>query len=150
MASVSRFELLRQLAERARDESRNRYAQAQRGVEEAQKKLQLLQHYQQDYQNQFEQSRQQGMSIAGWQNYQQFIARLQQAVEQQSAEVQRLEQQCLKLRQAWAEEEKKLKGYEVLCARERQQQQVKENRKEQKIMDEFASVTLHHKRHHHE
>nr|WP_276539315.1 flagellar export protein FliJ [Chromobacterium alkanivorans] len=81
----------------------------------------------------------QGITALQYQDFQRFLARLDEAMVQQQGEVERCTQRFLLERQAWQHEYKKLKAYEKLLQREQERAVVREARLQQKASDEFAT-----------
>jgi len=67
------------------------------------------------------------------------MQKLDDALEQQQREVDRAMQRFLMEKQAWLQQRKQLKSYEVLQAREKARLALKQRRQEQKALDEFAA-----------
>ncbi|BEV71699.1 hypothetical protein THUN1379_11810 [Paludibacterium sp. THUN1379] len=135
----SKYALLLNLAQEKVDAAADRMRKAQAAQVAAQGKLEQLQAFLQEYQHRLTHGGMQGMGIGQWQDFQRFLRRLEEAVEIQQGEVDRCVQRFLMERQAWFLERKKLKAYEKLKAREAERALRAENRRAQKITDEFAS-----------
>ncbi|HTP39008.1 MAG TPA: flagellar export protein FliJ [Steroidobacteraceae bacterium] len=98
---AKRLEPVKDLAQKTERVQAERLARAQRRASEARGKLQELQVYLQDYQNMFNKRARGGMSIGGLRDYQVFIARLQEALQQQQSLADRLAEECAREHSQW-------------------------------------------------
>ena len=91
------------------------------GIEkDAKAKLEMLQQYRDEYATRFRESAQNGLSQREWHNFQQFLNRLDEAIDSQR---------------------KKLKAFDTLSERHFANETAREMKKEQKVQDEFAART---------
>lgn len=98
---VKRLEPVQELVDKAERGHAERVADAQRRLQEAQTRQQELERYVLDYQQAFQQRAARGIDATGLRDYQVFIARLQEAVQQQVGVVQRLVAECEQERGRW-------------------------------------------------
>ncbi|SCK20978.1 flagellar export protein FliJ [Vogesella sp. LIG4] len=136
---MSKFALLLRLANDRLDAAAERMRKAQQAQLQAQQMLQQLEGFIADYQQRMLQSGQAGMSIAQWQDYRLFMQKLDDAREQQLGQVELSAQRFMVEKQAWLQERRKLKSFEVLQKREEQRAALGQKRREQKTLDEFAA-----------
>lgn len=136
---MSKFALLLRLANDRLDAAAERMRKAQQAQLQAQQMLQQLEAYIADYQQRMVHSGQAGMSIAQWQDFRLFMQKLDDAREQQQGQVELSTQRFLVEKQAWLQERRKLKSYEVLQKREEKRAALGQKRREQKTLDEFAA-----------
>jgi flagellar FliJ protein len=108
-----------------------------RWAHEEQKKHQL-EGYLEDYRSKYTGSASIGMTVSLMLDFRRFIAKLELAIRTQSEEIVRCRQQWELAQRFWLERERELKAYLALRKRHIQAEQVKENRQEQKLLDEFA------------
>lgn len=130
-----RFAFLLQRARDQREDAAAAMQKAQANWLAARRKLEQVDAFRQEYRNRLTGS--QGMTVTQWRDYQLFLAKLDAAAQQQLDEVGRQElayQTCLV---QWQECEKKVKAFETLQERHLQDEQKRENRNEQKMLDEF-------------
>ncbi|HEX2603708.1 MAG TPA: flagellar export protein FliJ [Oxalicibacterium sp.] len=146
MANPSALETLIELASRDTDEAAKRLGKCVAAAEEAEKKLALLTQYREDYAQRFQQSLTAGLSANGYHNYQVFLGKLEQAIAGQQLVVKDAHQRVEKERAAWQACERKRMSYDTLATRAQKAQQVKENKRDQKQMDEHAARQLLYKR----
>jgi flagellar FliJ protein len=100
---VKRLEPVKDLAAKTELAQAGKLAAAQRRAADARTKLQELQIYLDDYRSNFEQRARGGIGMSGLRDYQIFIARLQDAVQQQLALSERLSEECERERSQWLE-----------------------------------------------
>ena len=101
--------------------------------------------YHEDYRRRFSQQASKGMSITQVLSYQKFISQLETAIEEQKRQIQRVNEACNASRADWHEERKKTQVMEKVMLRYRKQEQVLQNRQEQRRNDEFVSTQYWHK-----
>lgn len=135
----SKYALLLHLAQEKLDAAAERMRQAQAQQVSAEGKLQQLNDFLLEYQARLRIGGVHGMGINQWRDFQQFLLRLQDAVQVQQGEVERCIQRFMLEKQSWQNERKQLKAYEKLMERERERAQRAEARREQKFTDEFAA-----------
>jgi flagellar protein FliJ len=121
------------------DEATRRLAQLISAEQNARSRLQLLIGYRDEYATRFRDAQAGGLSQSAWHNYQEFIARIETAIEQQQAQVRDSEQNAAQGKEHWQEENKKLKAIDTLKLRHLQREVRAENRNEQKLLDEFST-----------
>lgn len=105
-------------------------------------KLELLLQYRQEYQLRFEESLRSGMNQIEWQNYQHFLAKLDDAIDQQKqlqlAFVQVVEAGQLE----YQLQQKKMKSFETLADRHKVQESSKAAKIEQRELDDLSSKSF--------
>jgi flagellar FliJ protein len=139
MASKSALDTLIELATVQTDEAAKRLGNAIRATSRAEKKLELLQKYRDEYASRFQARMAQGVSPMGYSNFQAFIGKLDDAIAGQQQAVQDAEQGVVRERGSWQESERKRMSYDTLATRQLQQEVKLENRRDQKQNDEFAA-----------
>ena len=115
------------------------FAQAQQFMLQAQQKYDGLASYRTDYVRQSQQRGAQGMPSRQFNQYLNFITKLDQALEQQNRQILQAKKVVEQRRLAWLDMQKKRKALELLIEKERQTMAVKAARAEQKLFDEIAS-----------
>ena len=139
MASKSALDTLIELATAETDEAAKRLGNAIRATDRAEKRLELLQKYRDDYSKRFEAKMSQGVSPMGYRNFQAFIGKLDEAIAGQQQVVQDAEQGVTREKGAWQESERKRMSYDTLANRQLQQEMKLENKRDQKLNDEYAA-----------
>ena len=136
---MSKFALLVRLATDRMDAAAERMRKAQLAHTQAENTLEQIKGYISDYQQRMLSLGQSGTSVAQWADYRLFLQKLSEAHAQQSREVDRSLQRFLMEKQAWLQQRKQLKSYEVLQEREKARLALRQRRQEQKALDEFAA-----------
>jgi flagellar FliJ protein len=139
MASKSALDTLIELATAQTDEAAKRLGNAIRATDRAEKKLELLQKYRDDYSGRFEAKMAQGVSPMGYRNFQAFIGKLDEAIAGQQQVMLDAEQGVVRERGVWQDSERKRMSYDTLANRQMQQELKLENRRDQKQNDEYAA-----------
>ncbi|HEX7640983.1 MAG TPA: flagellar export protein FliJ [Burkholderiaceae bacterium] len=139
MASKSALDTLIELATAETDEAAKRLGNAIRATDRAEKKLELLQKYRDEYSSRFEAKMAQGVSPMGYRNFQAFIGKLDEAIAGQQQVVRDAEQGVTRERGVWQDSERKRISYDTLATRQMQQEMKQENRRDQKLNDEYAA-----------
>jgi flagellar FliJ protein len=106
--------------------------------EEALSKQQMLRDYRQDYVKNLNNLTETGIGAETYRNFQNFFSKLDQAVIGQQEVVEFTKQQVLVQREILQESQRKKLSYEVLSKRSDKQEKKIEQKKDQKMMDEFA------------
>jgi flagellar FliJ protein len=121
------------------DEATRRLAVLIASEKNAKSKFQMLQEYRDEYASRFQQAAQKGISQSEWRNYQDFLYRLDEAIDLQGKTV-GVEEKNTQAGQAhWQQQRVKLKAFDTLSQRHKASELELEVRREQKIQDEFAS-----------
>ena len=121
------------------DEATNRLAHLIASERDAKNKLEMLKQYRSEYSTRFQQAAQKGLSPHEWHNYQEFLNRLDEAIEAQSQMVKQEIQNTATGQTHWQQQRKKLKAFDTLSERHFASEEAIEIRREQKTQDEFAS-----------
>ncbi len=130
--------ILRDLAQEAVEQAAQQLGQVRQAQLAAEQQLSMLLNYQDEYRQKLNSTLCEGMGSASWQNYQQFIGTLEQAISQHR---QQLLQCCEKVDRAvkqWQDKQQRLNAFETLNTRALSAEQLRENKRDQKLMDEFA------------
>lgn len=112
---------------------------------EENKKTQL-EEYLHDYRLRLNQSSLGGISVSVMMDFRRFISKIELAITTQAEEIAKCKLQWEAAQKIWQECEREVKAYRALRARHEQAELVKENRREQKLLDEFA-LTGHRRKH---
>ncbi|MBJ7549241.1 flagellar export protein FliJ [Marinomonas ostreistagni] len=136
MKKSERMQVLVNLSQRKEDEVAKALAKDQARLQHDQLKLQELK----DYAAQYDQERNLlGLSPYLTTNYQHFVNRLQQAIQQQEQQVKRSQQQVSMAMKRWQNARAKTKGMDWLKDKSINEELNFENKQEQKQIDEFAN-----------
>lgn len=99
----------------------------------------MLQQYRDEYASRFQLAAQNGLAQREWRNYQEFLKRLDEAIDQQRQSVGLQERHTATGQAQWQQQRAKLKAFDTLSQRHQASEIALETRREQKIQDEFAS-----------
>jgi flagellar FliJ protein len=146
MVKNSALDTLIDLATSQTDDAAKRLGQAIRACEDTEQKLALLLQYRDDYEARFKASLASGMSAMGYRNFQLFLEKLDTAIAGQQKIVQDAQHRIINERSDWQTWERKRMSYGTLATRAQQAEQRKENKRDQKMMDEFANRQANYKR----
>ncbi|WP_251978480.1 flagellar export protein FliJ [Salinicola avicenniae] len=133
------MEMLRDLAQRTSDKAVEDLGRLRRQQQESEVQLAQLKRYRDEYQQRLHDSLSNGVSSRRWQDYQQFIGSLDQAIEQQKRRLGAQQQHVDQGVQRWQGERRKLNAYETLHARGERAQARIEARQDQRQSDEMAA-----------
>jgi len=106
-------------------------------AQEEQKKQQL-EGYLEDYQLRLNAVAMGGISVSMMMDFRRFISKIELAIATQQEEIVRCRQQWEIAQSLWNEREREVKAYHALRSRHEKAEQVKENRRDQRLQDEFA------------
>lgn len=122
-------------ANREREAAR-RLGELQQREQAAEQRLQELIHYREEYTRQFAEGG--SLGAARLQDYRIFLGRLNQAVEQQQALVERARQDCAAQRARWMELHTRVQALDKVVSRYRDSERSDRDRREQKESDQRA------------
>ena len=139
MTKPSTMEMLIDLATTEVDKAAVRLGHSIRFADEAEQKLVLLSQYREDYSARFQENRASGLTAMDYRNFQHFLDKLDQAIVGQQQLVRDAQKRIDEDRSLWQASERKRASFNTLATRAQKTIQKKENKIEQKQMDEFAS-----------
>lgn len=129
------LELMQNRADEATKELGKRIAAEQ----DTKAKLDMLVQYRDEYAERFRQASSQGLSPAGWRNFQDFIGRIDEAIAHQRVVVLTSEQHTADGQAQWLAHHHKLKAIDTLAQRHLSAEMQREQRQDQKQQDEFSA-----------
>jgi flagellar FliJ protein len=106
---------------------------------DARSKFEMLQQYRDEYAARFSQIAQNGIAQREWRNYQEFLNKLDDAIDQQKKTVGLQAQYTANGQAQWQQQRTKLQAFDTLSQRHQANEIALEVKREQKIQDEFAS-----------
>ena len=130
---------LLELMQTRTDEATRRLGQLIASEQSAKSRLQLLEQYREEYNQRFREAAQLGLSPQSWSNYQEFLGRIDEAVQQQRTVVAGAERHTASGQEHWREQNKRLKAIDTLSLRHQAEELRTESRREQKQQDELSS-----------
>ncbi|HSH71459.1 MAG TPA: flagellar export protein FliJ [Methylophilaceae bacterium] len=132
------LKMLKEIAAKEVDVAAEAMAHAMKAAEDAQSKHDLLRDYRQGYIDQLTKMLESGITAEAYQNFQNFLKKLDQAMAGQLEVVSMAKHQVQIQREQWQEAQRKKLSYEVLTQRSDKRELQAEQKKDQKLMDEFA------------
>ena len=126
------------LAQQKNDAATKKLGQLNRQHQTAQEKLDALQQYRKDYQLKFQEEAKQGMAPTDMKNFQDFIGRLDQAIQQQTAVIEKARAGVQTGRTELIDTTRKMKSFDTLAQRHVDAEKKIEAKNEQRIQDEFT------------
>lgn len=139
MANPGPMDLLRELAEKKLNDTTSRLGNARQAHAQESSRLEQLHTYAHEYRQQLQDSiTERGVPILALQAQQNFLASLDGVVAQQVRRVSASLHTVNSEQDVWKKDKQRLNAFETLKNRADMQQVLKENRLEQKMMDEFA------------
>jgi flagellar protein FliJ len=126
------------LAQQKNDAATRKLGQLNHQHQTAQSKLDALQQYRKDYQLKFQEEARHGMSPADMKNFQDFIERLDQAITQQTAVIQKTDAGVQSGRTELRDTSRKMKSFDTLAQRHVDAEKKLEAKSEQRLQDEFS------------
>lgn len=138
MAKPFSLQPLVQLAKQKNDAAIKNLGKLNQQQQSAQDKLVMLNQFRRDYQLQFQEVVSRGISPVDMRNFQDFIYRLDQAIEQQQRVVEHSTNSVNAGREELMGTQRKMRSFDTLAQRHLEAEQKLEAKAEQKLMDEFA------------
>ncbi|ACT47840.1 flagellar export protein FliJ [Methylotenera mobilis] len=133
------LKMLEEIAAREVELATEALAKAMKVVDEAQGKYDMLLEYRKGYQDNLAANLAKGMTAEAYQNFQNFFKKLDHAIAGQRDVVLIAEQQVKVHRTLWQESQRKKLSYDVLISRSDKRIAKVEQKRDQKLMDEFAT-----------
>ena len=127
------------LMKKKNDEATRRLGQLIAAENNEKKRLQMLEDYRTEYAAKFVADSKVGLSQAMLLNYRDFLARIDEAIVAQTAAVQKSAENTERGKKEWQEQNTKMKAIDTLKGRFDQKNAYLENKREQKLLDEFSS-----------
>lgn len=121
------------------DEATRQLGKLIAGEQEASQRFELLVQYRDEYQTRFLAAASSGLGPDAWRNYQHFLGRLEQAIEQARQLVESSRQRTAIGQKNWLEKRGKAKAFDTLAHRHAVRVAYAETRREQKQSDEHAA-----------
>ncbi|AEF46153.1 flagellar export protein FliJ [Serratia plymuthica] len=129
---------LRDLAQDAVEQATQQLGQVRKAQQAAEQQLSMLLNYQDEYRQKLNHQLSDGMDSSHWQNYQQFIGTLEQAIDQHRRQLMQWGQKVDHAMKQWQDKQQRLNAFDTLHTRAQSAERQVENKRDQKLMDEFA------------
>jgi flagellar FliJ protein len=137
--ALKQLQLLVQVQKEKEEKLLANFVQAQQFLQTCNDRYQGLADYRTDYIRQTQQRGAEGVQSRQFNQYLNFITKLDQALEQQNLQIQQAQRVVDMRRTAWLTMQKKRKAIELLIDKELSASQQRQNRLEQKLLDEIAT-----------
>lgn len=115
------------------------FQQAQQHVNQQRQKLQSLEQYRVDYLRGISQSGKEGVKASHYQQHLSFVGKLDKACEQQMNAIAQAKLAADQRKSLWLKQQQRVKAVEMLLDKKAQAAQLKANKQEQALFDEFAT-----------
>lgn len=145
MAKADPLFTVLKLTQEAEEQASLQLRAAQLELQRRQSQLKALQDYRLDYMKQMEQQQGKNISASYYHQFHQFVRQVDDAIVQQVNSVQEASTQQQHRQTHWQEKQQKRKAVELLLANKAEKAQLAEQRREQKMVDEFASQQFYRK-----
>lgn len=136
--ALKQLQLLVQVQKEKEHKLQANFVQAQQFLQTCIERYQGLADYRTDYIRQTQLRGQQGLASRQFNQYLSFVTKLDQALEQQNLQIQQAQRVVDMRRSAWLTMQKRRKAIELLIDKELTAVQQRQNRQEQKMLDEIA------------
>ena len=136
MKKSQRFLPIEKLAKNQEQKSAEALAQVNKSLAEMEQQLANLQQYKADYQVQFGQQSQQGLTGTQLQRYHRFLQQLDQAIAQQEAKILACKQSKQQVHQQWRKDNTRFEAVNTLRTRSERQEAKLKDKEEQKAQDD--------------
>lgn len=138
MAKPFSLQPLLELMQERSDDATRQLGKLIAAEQSARSRLQLLEQYRAEYAQKMRDAIAAGITQMMLRNYQDFLARIDEAVEQQTLAVRNSEQNTAAGQENWKHQNKRLKAIDTLAQRHDERERHQENKQEQKLLDEFS------------
>lgn len=128
-----RLQRVADIAGKRTDEAARRVAECTHALDAARRQLEELQQFRHDY---AQPANGHGVSVAELLNRQQFVARIDQAIAQQSRDIEQHVKNLAKVRAAWLESRNRHAALDSVTTRYRDRERANEERAEQAALDD--------------
>ncbi len=139
MAQSFPLQTLLELMQSRTDEATRKLGQLITAEQSQRSRLQMLEQYRDEYAQRMREATAEGITRLILRNYQDFLARIDEAIEQQRQAVQNSELSTKAGQTEWRNQNTKLMAIDTLSSRHDARERYRENKQEQKILDEFSS-----------
>ncbi|MDR0528441.1 MAG: flagellar export protein FliJ [Zoogloeaceae bacterium] len=128
------------------DEATRKLGEFIAAEQNAKKRLELILQYREEYAARFVAAQKAGLTAREYQNYQEFLAQIEEAVRQQTMLVGRSEQDTADGQARWQEQNTRMKAIDALAVRHEKAEERRALKQEQKDHDEISAIKQHRKR----
>lgn len=107
--------------------------------QEGTRKLEMLQSYRNEYETRFRDAVRDGIGVEAWRNYSAFMARIDEAIAAQRAQVEASQRHTAAGKQVWVQQRNRVKAFDTLQHRHRTSEERKLAKAEQRLSDEHTA-----------
>jgi flagellar FliJ protein len=145
MKNTFRLKVVQELAVKDSDSAATRLGFLNAEVAKADQKLQMLIDYRDEYRQRFRGTVNTDVGSAEWKNFQQFLVKLDEAIEQQRGACAMARESVARGQRDWQAKQVKVKAFDSLEQRHHTQVEARMKKLEQNASDEFAARAFQHK-----
>lgn len=139
MAQPFSLQPLLELMQTRTDEATRHLGQLLAAEQNARSRLEMLEQYHKEYAERLREAIASGVTRMVLNNYQEFLGRIEEAIRQQSNAVRQSEANTQAGQQHWREQNTRLKAIDTLSLRHDERERQREDKREQKLQDEFST-----------
>lgn len=139
MAQPFSLQPLLEIMQNRTDEATRKLGQLIAAEQSQKSRLQMLEQYREEYAQRMREAIGQGVTPLVLRNYQDFLARIDEAITQQRLAVQNSENSTRAGQEHWQAQNKQLKAIDTLSLRHDARERYREGKQDQKLQDEFTT-----------
>lgn len=139
MAQPFSLQPLLEIMQSRTDEATRKLGQLIAAEQSQKSRLQMLEQYREEYAQRMRDATAQGITRLVLHNYQDFLARIDEAIKQQRLAVVNSENSTKAGQEQWKTQNKQLKAIDTLSQRHDTRERYREGKQDQKLQDEFSS-----------
>ena|SRR5687768_12773013 len=139
MKNTFRLKVVQNLAQKASDDAATRLGLLNAEVAKQEQKLEMLIQYREEYRGRLRATLHQDVNTAAWMNLQQFLGKLDEAIDQQRAACAMAKQGVARGQVDWQSKQVQVKAFDKLEQRHHTVQLERVKKQEQRATDEFAA-----------
>ncbi len=132
--------LLKEQARQAEEQAQLAYLASQKELQGYHMQVEQIENYRLDYCRKLSAKGQTGLTASGYSHLNRFISQLDETLEQQRKAAKDFEENVERCREYWLFCQQKRRSLEWLLEKKEKERRIYDEKKEQKQMDEFASV----------
>jgi len=140
MSKSFRLQPILDLAEREAEKSAAHLGTLNMQKQQVEAKLNLLLQYREDYLARFRNGMRDNPLDGGWRNFHDFMDKLDAAIAQQQAIVGQAQELMLRGQAEFRDRQRRVKAFDALASRHQAAETLRENRAEQRALDELAAA----------
>ena len=130
---------LLELMQTRADEATRKLGQLIAAEQDQRSRLKMLEQYRDEYAQRLLNATSEGVTRVILCNYQEFLGRIDEAITQQRLTLENSERSTLAGKEHWKSQNKQLKAIDTLSQRHDARERYRENKQEQKLLDEFSN-----------